>query len=80
MNSPRAAFSAAFLAADADGNGEVEIIDATWIQRSLVLFDVPYPIGETVVETEAPTAARTEAPTAPKPTRDPDELPVVPKK
>lgn len=33
---------------DVNQNGKLEIIDATFIQRKLALFDVPYPIGETI--------------------------------
>ena len=53
-------------AADVDGNG-LDITDATFILRYATLFDVPYPIGQTV----------TVMPTAP---RDEYELPIIPNK
>ena len=31
---------------DVDGSGDLEIVDATFIQRWLVEFNVPYDIGE----------------------------------
>jgi hypothetical protein len=34
--------------ADVDGDGEITIIDATYIQRYLAEMDTPYRIGETV--------------------------------
>ena len=53
--------------ADVDNSGEVEITDATLIQRMIAGISNFYNIGETVVETQAPT-------------RDPDELPFIPKR
>lgn len=53
--------------ADVDKSGEVEITDATLIQRMIAGISNFYSIGETVVETQAPT-------------RDPDELPFIPKR
>ena len=57
-------------AADVDGDG-LNITDATSIQRYLAEFDNIYHINETVTVPD---------PTTPQPTRDPYELPVVPKK
>ena len=57
-------------AADVDGDG-LNITDATQIQRYLAEFDNIYHINETVTIPD---------PTVPQPTRDPYELPVVPKK
>ena len=66
-------------AADVDGNGKAEIIDAAWIQRKLAQFTVPYPVGE-LISVPEPTSAPTDAPTAaPEPTRDPYELPFIPR-
>ncbi len=62
-------------AADVDGDG-LNITDATSIQRYLAEFDNIYHINETVTVPD-PT---TPQPTVPQPTRDPYELPVVPKK
>ncbi len=55
-------------AADVNDNG-LDITDATWIQRYLAGISDPYRVSEYVVET----------PTTPSPTRDPYELPFVPK-
>lgn len=35
---------AAEIFGDVDGNGEVEVVDATWIQRHLVSIDIPFTI------------------------------------
>jgi len=35
-------------ASDVDGNGKIEIIDATLIQRYIAEFYVLYPIGEPI--------------------------------
>lgn len=43
--------------ADVDGDTQVTILDATWIQRYLANMTVPYPIG--VQETTAPTEPET---------------------
>ena len=31
-----------YIIGDVDGNGEVEVRDATWIQRKLTLMDIPF--------------------------------------
>ena len=44
---PAASFVAAgngYVFGDVDGNGEVEVVDATWIQRHLVSIDIPFTI------------------------------------
>ena len=33
------------VAADADGDGVVSVLDATWIQRDLANMNTPYDIG-----------------------------------
>lgn len=33
-----------YVFGDVDGNGDVEVIDATWIQRHLVSIDIPFTI------------------------------------
>lgn len=45
-------------AADVDGNKETDAEDALYIQRWVVLFETPYPIGEKL---EVPTEPVTEA-------------------
>ena len=42
-------------------SGELEVTDATFIQRWVAQIETPYPIG--VMPTEAPTEAPTQAPT-----------------
>ena len=37
---------AVLMNGDVDGNGELDIIDVTYIQRYLAFMDVPFPIGE----------------------------------
>ncbi len=36
-------------AADVDGDGEVTIVDATWIQRYNIGMRVPHPVGEYIL-------------------------------
>ena len=57
-------------ATDVDGDG-LNIMDATNIQRYLAGFENTYHIDEMVTVPD---------PTTPQPTRDPYELPVVPRK
>ena len=45
-------------AADIDSNGEIEIMDATYIQRRLASIETPYPIG--VLPTTQPTLPPTD--------------------
>ncbi len=64
---------------DVDGDGELTILDATYIMRYLARQTTPYPIGERIsAPTEAPTDAPTQAPTR-RPTAKPDpyELPPI---
>lgn len=35
-------------AADVNGDGTVDIIDATVLQKYLAEFELPYPIGQTI--------------------------------
>lgn len=37
-------------AADVDGDGEVNIIDATWIRRHVAGMDMPFTIGKTTAD------------------------------
>ena len=61
-------------AADVTGDG-VNILDATLIQQYIAGFENIYHIDE-IVTVPDPTTSQ---PTTPQPTRDPYELPVVPK-
>jgi hypothetical protein len=40
------------LAADADSDGDITIVDATFIQRFAINIPVPYPIGRRIGSTE----------------------------
>ena len=60
---------------DVDGDGELTVLDVTYIMRYLARQTTPYLIGERIsAPTEAPTQAPTQRPTA-KP--DPYELPPI---
>ena len=61
-----------------DGAATLNIMHATAIQRYLADFEVSAPVGTWVYPGVDPTEAQTE-PTMQGPTRDPDELPFVPK-
>ena len=50
-----AAFSAAessYILGDADGNGAVDIADATWIRRIIIKDDIPFTVKPILADTD----------------------------